>query len=70
MCALSLLFQPPQEWKESDLGLHPVQVALQIAIPELYGAIEPIILSRRDGNTGRAIALQERIEVVAQQAIK
>jgi magnesium chelatase subunit H len=54
MCALSLVFQPNQEWKESDLGLHPVQVALQIAIPQLDGVIEAIILSRRDGNTARA----------------
>ncbi|BBA79010.1 magnesium chelatase subunit H [cyanobacterium endosymbiont of Rhopalodia gibberula] len=70
MCALPLVFQTTQEWEESDLGLHPVQVALQIAIPELDGAIEPIILSGRDGNTGRAIALQDRIEAVAQRAIK
>ncbi|MGH2415550.1 MAG: DUF3479 domain-containing protein, partial [Microcystaceae cyanobacterium] len=44
MCALPLVFQTTQEWEESDLGLHPIQVALQIAIPELDGAIEPIIL--------------------------
>ncbi|MGA1085189.1 MAG: DUF3479 domain-containing protein, partial [Vulcanococcus sp.] len=42
MVALPLVFQTTQEWEESDLGLHPVQVALQIAIPELDGAIEPI----------------------------
>jgi magnesium chelatase subunit H len=35
MVALPLVFQTTQEWEESDLGLHPVQVALQIAIPEL-----------------------------------
>jgi hypothetical protein len=46
MVALPLVFQTTQEWEESDLGLHPVQVALQIAIPELDGAIEPIVLSR------------------------
>jgi magnesium chelatase subunit H len=65
MCALPLVFQTTEEWEESDLGLHPIQVALQIAIPELDGAIEPIILSGRDGNTGRAIALQDRIEAIA-----
>ncbi|MEA5535392.1 magnesium chelatase subunit H [Crocosphaera sp. XPORK-15E] len=70
MCALPLVFQTTQEWEASDLGLHPIQVALQIAIPELDGAIEPIILSGRDGNTGRAIALQDRIEAVAQRAMK
>ncbi|MEB3830518.1 magnesium chelatase subunit H [Phormidium sp. CCY1219] len=70
MVALPLVFQTTEEWEDSDLGLHPIQVALQIAIPELDGAIEPIILSGRDGATGKAIALQDRIEAVAQRAIK
>ncbi|MBW4680509.1 MAG: magnesium chelatase subunit H [Microcoleus vaginatus WJT46-NPBG5] len=70
MVALPLVFQTTEEWENSDLGLHPIQVALQIAIPELDGAIEPIILSGRDGTTGKAIALQDRIEAVAQRAMK
>ncbi|MBD1899296.1 magnesium chelatase subunit H [Trichocoleus sp. DQ-A3] len=70
MVALPLVFQTTEEWENSDLGLHPVQVALQIAIPELDGAIEPIILSGRDGATGKAIALQDRIEAIAQRALK
>ncbi len=70
MVALPLVFQTTQEWQDSDLGLHPIQVALQIAIPELDGAIEPIILSGRDANTGKAIALQDRIETVVGRAMK
>ncbi|WP_430540913.1 magnesium chelatase subunit H [Roseofilum casamattae] len=70
MVALPLVFQTTEEWEASELGLHPVQVALQIAIPELDGAIEPIILSGRDGATGKAIALQDRIESVASRAMK
>ncbi len=70
MVALPLVFQTTQEWQDSDLGLHPIQVALQIAIPELDGAIEPIILSGRDANTGKAIALQDRIETVVRRAMK
>ncbi|MCS6815528.1 MAG: magnesium chelatase subunit H, partial [Cyanobacteria bacterium] len=68
--ALPLVFQTTEEWLDSDLGLHPIQVALQIALPELDGAIEPIILSGRDGMTGKAIALQDRIEAVARRALK
>ncbi|NEP19147.1 MAG: magnesium chelatase subunit H, partial [Leptolyngbya sp. SIO4C1] len=45
-------------------------VALQMAIPELDGAIEPIVVSGRDGMTGRAITLQDRVEAVAQRAMK
>jgi magnesium chelatase subunit H len=70
MVVLPLVFQTTEEWINSDLGLHPIQVALQIAIPELDGAIEPIILSGRDGTTGKAIALQDRVESVAQRVLK
>jgi magnesium chelatase subunit H len=70
MVALPLVFQTTEEWQDSDLGLHPIQVALQIALPELDGAIEPIILSGRDGTTGKAIALQDRVEAIAQRAMK
>ncbi|MDB9357324.1 magnesium chelatase subunit H, partial [Nodularia spumigena CS-587/03] len=70
MVALPLVFQTTEEWMDSDLGLHPIQVALQIAIPELDGAIEPIILSGRDGATGKAHALQDRVESIAQRALK
>ncbi len=70
MVALPLVFQTTEEWQDSDLGLHPIQVALQIALPELDGAIEPIILSGRDGATGRSITLQDRVEAIAQRALK
>ncbi|MBF2097831.1 MAG: magnesium chelatase subunit H [Gloeomargaritaceae cyanobacterium C42_A2020_066] len=70
LVALPLVFQTTEEWEASDLGLHPIQVALQIAIPELDGAIEPIILSGRDGATGKAHALQDRIELLAERALK
>ena len=69
MVSLPLVFQTTEEWEDSDLGLHPIQVALQIALPELDGAIEPIILSGRDGATGKAIALQDRVETIAQRAM-
>ncbi|MDJ0588629.1 MAG: magnesium chelatase subunit H [Pleurocapsa sp. MO_226.B13] len=70
MVSLPLVFQTTEEWEESELGLHPVQVALQIAIPELDGAIEPIIASGRDGATGKSIALQDRVEAIARRAMK
>lgn len=70
MVALPLVFQTTQEWEGSDLGLHPVQVALQIAIPELDGAIEPIVLSGRDDATGKAHTLQDRVEAIAGRSIR
>jgi magnesium chelatase subunit H len=70
MVALPLVFQTTEEWQESDLGLHPIQVALQIALPELDGAIEPIVMSGRDGSTGKSITLQDRVETIAKRALK
>ncbi|MBE9079375.1 magnesium chelatase subunit H [Romeria aff. gracilis LEGE 07310] len=70
MVSLPLVFQTTEEWEDSDLGLHPIQVALQMAIPELDGAIEPIVMSGRDGMTGRAITLQDRVEAIAHRALK
>ena len=70
MVALPLVFQTTEEWEQSDLGLHPVQVALQVALPELDGGVDPIIMSGRDEMTGRAIALGDRVEMIANRALK
>lgn len=51
--ALPLVFQTTEEWLISSLGLHPIQVALQVALPELDGGMEPIVFSGRDGRTGK-----------------
>lgn len=70
LCSLPLVFQTTEEWKESDLGLHPVQVALQVSLPEIDGALEPLIFAGRDGLTGRSIPLQDRITTIAERALK
>merc|ERR1719502_734567 len=70
LCAVPATFQTFEEWKDSELGLHPIQLALQVALPELDGAIEPIIFSGRDGVTGRSIPQADRIDVLTKRAIK
>ncbi len=70
MVALPLVFQTTEEWQDSDLGLHPVQVALQVALPELDGGLDPIVLSGRDSMTGRSHAIGDRLETIANRAIK
>ncbi|EME31620.1 magnesium chelatase subunit H [Galdieria sulphuraria] len=70
LCSVPLVFQTTEEWEDSDLGLHPIQVALQISLPELDGAIEPLIYSGRDGPTGRSIPLYDRVNILAQRALK
>jgi len=52
LVSVPLVFQSFTEWQNSQLGLHPVQVALQVSLPEIDGAIEPIIFAGRDGQSG------------------
>ena len=33
LCSLPLVFQTTNEWLDSELGVHPVQVALQVRAP-------------------------------------
>jgi magnesium chelatase subunit H len=70
MCTVPLSFQTTEEWTDSTLGLHPVQVALQVALPELDGALEPIIFSGRDSKTGKSHSLQDRASQIANRALK
>jgi len=70
MCAVPLVFQSFEEWQSSELGLHPVQVALQVSLPEIDGAIEPIIYAGREGATGRSVPLADRVNLLADRAMK
>lgn len=70
LCAVPLVFQSFEEWQKSELGLHPVQVALQVSLPEIDGAIEPIIYAGREGATGRSVPLSDRVELLANRALK
>lgn len=70
MVACPLVFQTTDEWIDSSLGLHPVQVALQVALPELDGGIEPIIFSGRDSKTGKSHSLYDRVDAIAARSIK
>jgi len=70
LCAVPLVFQSFEEWQASELGLHPIQVALQVSLPEIDGAIEPIIYAGREGATGRSVPLADRVNLLADRALK
>jgi magnesium chelatase subunit H len=69
LVSLPLVFQTTEEWLDSQLGVHPVQVALQVALPELDGGIEPIVFAGRDSATGKSHSLPDRIDVLCGRAI-
>ena len=57
---------------EGPLSLHdlPYQWNMpQVALPELDGALEPIVFAGRDSNTGKSHSLPDRIESLASRAI-
>eukprot|EP00210_Caulerpa_lentillifera_P005048 g4821.t1 len=69
LVSVPLVFQTTEEWIGSQLGVHPVQVALQVALPEIDGALEPIIFAGRDSNTGKSHSLPDRIHSLTSRAI-
>eukprot|EP00930_Biecheleria_cincta_P083275 TRINITY_DN72881_c0_g1_i1.p1 TRINITY_DN72881_c0_g1~~TRINITY_DN72881_c0_g1_i1.p1 ORF type:complete len:1488 (-),score=365.15 TRINITY_DN72881_c0_g1_i1:600-5000(-) len=69
LVSVPLVFQSFTEWQNSQLGLHPVQVALQVSLPEIDGAIEPLIFAGRDGTSGRSIPMQDRISALATRSL-
>jgi len=70
LCSVPLVFQSFEEWQASELGLHPIQVALQVSLPEIDGAIEPIIFAGREGATGRSVPLSDRVNLLADRSLK
>lgn len=67
LAPIPLLFQSVDQWRESAHGLDPVQTAMHVALPELDGAIEPIVFSGVvDTPNGRVkVALDERVDRMA-----
>jgi len=54
---------------DSELGVHPVQVALQVALPELDGAIEPLVFAGRDSRTGKSHSLTDRVDTLVRRSL-
>ena len=71
----ALEFQTLDQWKDSERGLLPVESTVMLAIPELDGAISPIVYGGRTSKNGtqvmtvdpeRADRLAERVSRVAE----
>ena len=69
LVSVPLVFQTTEEWRDSSLGLHPVQVALQVCLPELDGGLEPIIFSGRDSASGKSHSLHDRVHQLGERAV-
>ncbi|ABL66304.1 magnesium chelatase subunit H [Chlorobium phaeobacteroides] len=65
---IPLSFQHVEQWRESNLGLTPLQTALSVAVPELDGTIEPHVYAGTEAGTDRTVPLKEEIAAVANRA--
>jgi magnesium chelatase subunit H len=62
-----LSFQPIEQWRESNLGLTPLQTALSVAVTELDGSIEPHIYAGTESGSERTIALEEELRTITRR---
>ena len=63
--AVSLDTQTIESWTDSASGLNPVQTGMQVAIPEIDGAIEPIVFGGIPARGVEPIALEDRCRRLA-----
>ncbi|MEL7433229.1 MAG: magnesium chelatase subunit H, partial [Chloroflexota bacterium] len=67
---IPLAFQKVEEWQTDDVGLSPIQMAMNIAIPELDGAAEPIVYGGPTKGSDKFIPLPEQIDLIVNRIVK
>jgi magnesium chelatase subunit H len=70
----TLEFQTIDEWRRDPRGLNPLQATLQVAIPELDGAIAPLVYGGKgvgiDGRPAASEPIAERVERAAERVAR
>jgi magnesium chelatase subunit H len=74
-CLQTLEFQSTPEWLHDPRGLNPLQATLQVAIPELDGAIGPTVFAGKVGaakgvEQAESLPIAERVETMADRVEK
>ena len=74
-CLQTLEFQSTEEWQRDPRGLNPLQATLQVAIPELDGAIGPTVFAGKSAQAkgvegGESVPIDERIAIMADRVQK
>ncbi len=64
---VSLDTQTIESWRESFTGLNPVQTGMQVAIPEIDGATEPLIFGGIPERGVEPLALDDRCRRIARR---
>ncbi len=74
-CLQTLEFQSTPEWQNDPRGLNPLQATLQVAIPELDGAIGPTVFAGKASaakgvEQAESLPIEERVETMADRVGK
>ena len=64
---VSLDVQTIDHWRQSKLGLNPIQTAMQIAIPEIDGATEPFVYGGLPAGGNQPEPIDERCRRIARR---
>ncbi len=65
-----LSMQRVEEWRKDDSGLIPIHLTMNVAIPELDGAVEPLIIGGPQGEQDAFIALDDQIDLAARRVAR
>ncbi|MCB8948571.1 MAG: magnesium chelatase subunit H [Ardenticatenaceae bacterium] len=65
-----LSFQRIEDWQKDEIGLTPMQVAMNIALPELDGIAEPVIFGGPTMTQEKFIANEQELEMAAKRIAK
>lgn len=64
---IPLSFQNVEDWQRDDTGLSPIQVAMNVAVPELDAATEPWVFGGPSAGGEQFVALEGQIEHAAER---
>ncbi len=67
---IPLAFQRVEEWERDDTGLSPIQLAMNVAVPELDGSAEPIVYGGPVAGGESFVPLPAQIAVIAGRVAK
>jgi magnesium chelatase subunit H len=62
---IPLAFQRVEDWQDDYTGLSPIQIAMNIAVPELDGAAEPLVYGGPSADSDQFVAVMPQIELAA-----
>jgi magnesium chelatase subunit H len=67
---IPLSFQRVESWRTDDTGLNPMQLAMNIAIPELDGCTDPLVYGGPTTTGERFAPLLDQIDFTVQRVIR